>query len=521
MAEHQQGPADSGGEKVQAGHLPAWDVGTLNEPPRIGWNPLLLIGPGLMMVGAAIGGGEWLMGPAATAKYGGAIMGLATLSILCQVVYNLEVMRYTIYCGEPVFLGFFRTWPGPAFWAIFYIIFDFFSIWPYLSASAAVPLHAAFLGRMPSPTERDTTQIISFGVFLACFIPLIFGGKVYNALEKVMTVKVILVLTYLIFLGLFFVHISTWVEVFLGFSFLGQGPEGSWGFRWPQPSSGEPIDWALLAGFAAIAGIGGLNQTSFSTYARDKGWGMGGQVGAVPSMVGGRGITLSHNGRVFRITREALRRWLGWMRYIRHDQLKIWMIGSFLGMAIPSLLSLEYLRGVNVPNEQVPAATAGAIIERHPDLQVLWLLTLLCGFLVLAPTQMPAMDGLVRRWTDVLWTATPYTRGMKGHQVKYLYYAMLGAYLIFGLIVLWKLPDPLAMTKVSGVLMNFGLGFSAFHTMYVNRTYLPPELRPGVWRCAGLAACGLFYIGISALGFNKGMEDAGIYPWLRSLGVLG
>ena len=55
--------------------------------------------------GAAIGGGEWLMGPAVTARYGGAIMWLATLSILGQVVYNLEISRYTLYTGEPIFTG--------------------------------------------------------------------------------------------------------------------------------------------------------------------------------------------------------------------------------------------------------------------------------------------------------------------------------------------------------------------------------------------------------------------------------
>ena len=40
-------------------------------------------------------------------------MWLATLSILGQVVYNLEISRYTLYTGEPIFTGKFRTLPGP------------------------------------------------------------------------------------------------------------------------------------------------------------------------------------------------------------------------------------------------------------------------------------------------------------------------------------------------------------------------------------------------------------------------
>ena len=74
-----------------------------------------------MVAGSAIGAGEWLFGPAVTAQYGGTFLWLATLSIVFQVVYNLEVMRYALYCGEPIFIGFFRTPPGPRFWLLCYM----------------------------------------------------------------------------------------------------------------------------------------------------------------------------------------------------------------------------------------------------------------------------------------------------------------------------------------------------------------------------------------------------------------
>ena len=59
------------------------------------------------------------------------------------------------------------------------------------------------------------------------------------------------------------------------------------------------LDWTLIAVFVAIAGAGGMTNTMFSNYAREKGWGMGGQVGAIPSAVGGRAIVLSHVGKTF------------------------------------------------------------------------------------------------------------------------------------------------------------------------------------------------------------------------------
>src|SRR5262245_55036776 len=68
--------------------MPRWDAAELPPAPHLtprSW--ALLLGPGLVAAGAAIGGGEWLAGPLTTARYGGAILWLSTISILAQVVY--------------------------------------------------------------------------------------------------------------------------------------------------------------------------------------------------------------------------------------------------------------------------------------------------------------------------------------------------------------------------------------------------------------------------------------------------
>jgi hypothetical protein len=478
------------------------------------------------------------------------------------VAYNLEVMRYALYCGEPIFVGYFRLPPGPTFWIIFYLCIDFFGIWPYLAANAAVPLHAAILGHLPAqvPTEylsveevaartglprevvldlkerpgaygketegkkpypapvaawmqgeKESTQRIAYVVFLASFIPLIFGGKIYNSLEKLMVAKMILVLGYLVFLGVFFVSPATWGEIFAGFLFLGKGTDGSWGFRlFPETTSAATVDWALLAGFAAIAGQGGLTNMQFSNYARDKGWGMGAQVGAIPSMVGGMGITLSHTGKVFRLTEAAVARWRGWMRLLLRDQIAIWTVGCILGVAIPAIASLEFVRGTNVSGDAVAAATAQGI-SRRTGIQAFWFLTLLCGFIVLLPSQLSQADGIIRRWTDVLWTGSRRLRGLEGHKVKYVYYGLLVAYALWGLFVLVGLADrPLQMVKVTaGVLMNYALGFSSFHSLAVNWRLLPRELQCGWFLRLALAGCGVFFTAIASLALHKLLHEAG------------
>ena len=112
-------PKSSGADGVELPQtcLPAWDVAELPEPPELSWRHWTrFIGPGIVMMGIQIGGGEWLFGPEVTAKYGGGLMWIATIAIVLQVFYNIECGRYALYCGEPVFTGFMRCKPSPLFW---------------------------------------------------------------------------------------------------------------------------------------------------------------------------------------------------------------------------------------------------------------------------------------------------------------------------------------------------------------------------------------------------------------------
>jgi hypothetical protein len=67
--------------------------------------------------------------------------------------------------------------------------------------------------------------------------------------------------------------------------------------------------------------------------------------------------------------------------------------------------------------------TADAIARRHG--QVFWFLTLLCGFLIMAPTQVSQLDQIARRWTDVIWIASRRLHDVEPHKVKRVYYSLL------------------------------------------------------------------------------------------------
>ena len=482
--------SDAGAVHAKASrYFPGWQSEELEPAPKFGFRQwTLLIGPGLLMAGSNIGGGEWLFGPIVTARYGGDLMWLATLSIAFQVFYNLCVMRYTLYTGEPIFVGFFRTAPGPKFWTFFYLLVDLGGIWPYLASNAAVPLVAAFIGRLPGPDEEGLLRTVSYCVFLSAFVPLIFGGKIYNAVERVMVAKIVLVLGYLGFVGVLMVSGETWAAIFSGFFKFGTIPEGE-------------IDWATLAAFASIAGAGGLSNLNFSNYSRDKGWGMGQKVGAIPSIVGGRTIRLSHVGKVFALTPANLERWRGWLRHILRDQLCIWAVGCMLGMALPSMLSLEFIPGVQVEGQAAAALTARGIADRSGE--IFWFLTLLCGFIVLAPGQVSDIDGIIRRWTDVIWTGAGRVQKLEGGQVRYVYFTIMVLYCLWGLIALRLTPDPLVLAVVTGTLRNIGLGATSLHALIINRRLLPKPLQPGWFLQLGLVCSFVFFLGISAIAFEQ------------------
>jgi hypothetical protein len=634
-------------ERVPAGALAPWDKADLPAPPGAGWRLWIgLIGPGVVLAGTSVGSGEWLFGPAVTAQYGATLLWLALISVICQAFCNLMVMRYAIYCGEPMIVGGLRTKPGPIFWMACYAVMDIASIWPYNASNAAVPLAAAILGRLPQGADDNLlVKGLGFAIFLLAFVPLIFGGTVYRMLEKIMTAKLVIVLGYLALVAIFMVSAPVAWSVLTGFFRFGTVPlrantiivgrhfniqvasepplitaKGSWekngeasgelivvegdkkttydltalekipvelrfarnralsqskpfadseSERFYFSASAEdetltaegrvedhhlwkpqrltietatgkqeftrladvpppqrerfaellkreglehvslvgyvqkhnrlpPLDWAQIVAFIGIAGAGGLTNSMFSNYARDKGWGMGRHVGAIPSAIGGRTIGLSHTGKVFPTTAENMSRWRGWIRHIVRDQF-VWIAASIIGMALPCMMSLEFIRNAPVTSNRVAAMTAEGISDRFPSFSALfWFLTLFCGFLVLAPGQVSVGDQISRRWSDMFWNAIPRLRRLGKGEVRYVYYGIMSLYCIWGLIVLWLFPT-FQIAIIGAILQNVALGFVALHALYVNRTLLPKEVRPAWHMQVGAAICGFFFLGISVL----------------------
>lgn len=574
--------------------MPRWNVAELPDAPVFQWkNVWQFLGPGLLMGGAAIGGGEWLTGPIVTAKYGGALLWLSTLSILGQVIYNIEISRYTLYTGEPIFTGKFRIPPGPMLWVFLYLLLDIGTIFPYLAASAATPLVTIYLGATPTPAtvawHGYFLKALSLFVFLLCLVPLIFGGKIYNSLKMVMSFKIVTVMGFLLMLAVFYSHWGTWGEIFSGFAKFGTIPiergedangngvldpgedwdgdghldgiekklaptiaskPGGKPDKWADINGdGKPdkfvdedgdgirdgdnvenifvrlwqgrgwptIDWTMigfLSALVAISGQGGLSNTPISNYTRDQGWGMGSHVGAIPSLVGGHNIQLSHVGCVFIPDEKSLPRWRHWYNHVVRDQVIVWMPACFFGLALPSMLSVEFLkRGAAIDDGWAASVmTANSVADRVGGVlgSAFWFTTLFCGFIVLAPSMATTIDGYIRRWVDVFWTASKRLQTLEPHKIKYVYFAVLVAYSLFGAAMLTLIDEPTTLLKIASSIYNFALGFSCWHVAVVNSTLLPKPLRPSWFLRIGLVLTGIFFWTVGSLAAYKMLQDLGV-----------
>lgn len=478
---------------IDPGCLPAWNVDDLPEPaPITRRNLLALIGPGLVLAGGSIGTGELIMGPQVAARYHGAMMWIALISVIAQVVLNTEVMRYTVCTGEPVMTGFFRSRPGPRFWLFFYVLLDFAGWLPTLASLSAEVLVVAMRGLGPADVvPSDAVRGISYAVFLGCAALSLFGGKIFNTLQVVIGGKVLFVLAYMLFTTIFFVSAKTWGEIWGGLFDV---------TRVPRDAAGNPsIDWGLVAALAGFSGVGGLGNIMASNFVREKGWGMGAKVGAIPSAFGGHAIKLSHVGTMFRDTESNRERFRKWSRYLAIDQYGVWALASLVGILLPCLLGAQYLQldSVDAPaggNWRWAAALAqdfGA--AKGPIFRTL---TLVVALIILVPGQFYVIDVTARRWTDAIWSGSRRARGLDSRKIGRVYYTLAGLYVGWGMIVFTFFPKLSGSTMmiIGANLANLAIASTILHTWYVNRRFLPASVRPSPAKQVAMALSAFFFL---------------------------
>ncbi len=459
------------------GRMAPWEVAELPAPPVFGLKGVFaVIGPGAVMAATSIGGGEWLVGPAAAVKYSSQIFLIATVAIVLQVMFNLEAIRYTVYTGEPICRGIMRLPPGPRFWAGFYSLLGFFQLgWPALAGSAAATLLGAWIGRMPGAPDQATQAWVATGLLVVVVLILSFGGTIERMLEYFAWTMLAVVFLFLIVVNVAFVPLAHWVHTFVGF------------FRLSGLPGSHRLE--LDRGPGRDRGLGWARQPHRHELGPRQGRRHGRPRGRDSERRRRPRDPLSHVGKVFPATAENLVRWREWMRYVHVDQIRVWGLFCFLGMFL----------NVNLATAIVPAGTdlqglaAGAYQAEYlakiwPGF---WFLTLFNGFWILFKTQLGNTDILVRTMTDAVWMATPRARaGKRG--IRTIYYGILVVFSIWGALVI-RSASPFQLFKILANMAGVILVIAGVQIFLVNRRFLPKAVRPPLWREVVLLFCSAFY----------------------------
>ena len=466
--------------------LDPWARADLPTPPMprgFGW--LAVVGPGIIILGASIGSGEFLLGPAAFVKYGLSLLWVTGVAIFLQTVFNTELMRYTVATGEPVFTGFMRTRPSATGWACVYAGLYFAQTgWPAWAANAAGAIYFLVARRLPGPADATVTFYIGAATFLACVAILLVGRSIERTLELLNWVLITCILGAFIILALIFVPSRTWLAATVGLAGFDMA-NGRFDFI-PQGA-----DFVLLAALVGYSGAGGVGNITLSNWARDKGYGMSERAGYIPCAVGGQKVHLAHSGFIFTPDAVSMGRWRGWWRIVRADQWGVFFIGAVLGMVLPALLYVTFLpEGTDIRGLSIAAALAQAVGATSGPLLAGGIAFL--GAWILFKTQLDNLEGMTRAITDILWTGSRRVRAWRGGDVRAVYYSVLAVIVVWGIIALQFAP-PIVLLQFAANVASVVFVLASLHLLYINTRLLPPGLRPPLWRRVALVAMSLFY----------------------------
>jgi Mn2+/Fe2+ NRAMP family transporter len=461
-------------EMVMFGTKPIRVVDKLPTPeeifkiPRLTWTNMFakVFGPSFIVLGGAIGSGEWLMGPAVAAAYGLGLFWLVWVGMIQQTVYNCWWARMVVMTGEPINVLLARV-PPKDFWSTLSMIFSFLRMfWPGWAAAAATGALAIVLGRIPGPAEAELVRWTGVVLFLICAFLVSIGGKIEATLEIVMKAMVIGILVLLIFvIAPLTITPTTLAETAKGMVSIGYIPAG--------------VDILLFAGWYAYTGDAAAANADGSGYWRDKGYGTGSKVGFIPAVIGGKKVPLSPVGAIFKLTPENLKTWKVWERLTYLDMWLVFFIGGMFGMLLPSMIVASLVPpGTTLPAWGIAAHVANEFAAKVGPWG--YYLIALTGFLVLFSTQLGVVDRLTRILTDVSWNSVGRLREWAKGDVRRIYYLLLTIYLIFGCFAMW-VAAPLIILLIGATVVHFwGLWLIPVLT-YLDRKLIPKELRTPLW----------------------------------------
>jgi hypothetical protein len=305
--------------EIPSDGLPPARYRDLPEAPS--WRKL--VGPSVLLLGLALGSGEFVLWPYITYKYGFTIFWACMLGVTTQYFINMEVERWTLATGETAITGFCRLWKH---WAWIFLACNVIPwMWPGWASGAATLLTWEIGG------NENVRVLYSILSLILAGLALTLGPVVYNTVERI---QMVLVSCILVFLGVIFylvVDLEHIVDMFKGVASIGHIP--------------DDINMQLLLGAVAFAGAGGTMNLAQSDFIRDKGYAMGAYIGRIMSPLSGKGEVVSGIGYHFVQTDDNMRRWRAWWKAANIEHLLTFFLLSVVSLMLLSLIAYAATRG--------------------------------------------------------------------------------------------------------------------------------------------------------------------------------
>lgn len=455
--------------------VPKGEMGSMGVKslPSIPLGRMFKLGPSIIVLGIALGGGELIMWPRLTAEYGAGLMWLAILGVSLQWFINVELGRYTLATGESFFTGCSRAWKGFGwFWFGAAIIIY---MWPGWAATGATALDVLFGG-----TGANWRWWAEVTLLLTAVI-LLGGPVVYNSVEKVTMFFMAATAVILI------ISIALVITPH-GAGSMAKGILFNAGGDWWIPPG---INLFALFGAVIYAGAGSLGNLSYTFAVQQKQWGMASHVGRVTSPLTGKLEPVPTAGNVFETTPENMSLWTKWYRIMRNDVTIYFWIANIVGIVLLAQGALEVLfpQGLVPKGAEIAVTQANILASKAGEFGRVIFLAM--SFFIMYSSQLVALDLGSRMISEILYT---HTRLSEKYSLRGIYTCALLALLVFAAFALWIPTQPFILFLMGAVLGGFSMAVYSPMLLYMNSKFLPKEIQPSTFIKVGLAIASAIYI---------------------------
>ena len=469
MAEATNRVGTGDGWNIPSKYLPAVEY---RELPEV--QPLRkYLGASVILLATALGSGELIIWPYITSQAGVGLLWLAFVGFTMQYFLNMEIERYTLATGETAVTGFSRMWIG---WGVIFILGSILpNAFPGWASSAATMATYLFgLG-------EGTIPVITTIFLLAIALAITLSPVVYNTLEKVQMVLVVIIVAFMLLAIIIATDLSSWTGI------ITEAPSGAASL----PRYLGEIGTAAIFGAVVFAGAGGCNNLVQSNYIRDKGLGMGILIPKIVSPVTGEEEARPSLGYKFELNEENMRRWRSWWKVANQEQLITFYI---LGLLI--LIGLSVLL-----NSTLGIVSGGeadiSFIQREAEALATQLGTwfedffYFAGFAVLFSTNIGVVDWVSRLTADSL--KVTFLKESTFWSESKIYVTVVWILCLAGMAIIWTGIEPLILLLLASTGGGFMMFLYSGLLILLNRRFLPESIRLRGWRLAGMTVAFLIY----------------------------